>query len=94
MLGYQRWAEQPEAVAGNVYETKIRVAEEADGNIMHVKVWQPAAGTEEAAKVAALRQGLKEADEFAWEDSHNVPGIEIPGMEPEPQGIPISDKVN
>ena len=45
--------------------------------------------------LAAFKQGKNEADEFNWEEADNVPGIEIPGLAPaEPQGIPISDKVN
>lgn len=69
---------------GTVYETKIRTAEESDGNILHVKVWKPPADSDGGARVAALRQGLKETDEFAWTDEHNVAGADIPGIETAP----------
>jgi len=84
VLGYQRWADQPEAVPGTVYEAKIRTAEESDGNILHVKVWKPPTDSGEEGRVAALRQGLKETDEFAWTEEHNVAGAGIPGIEVAP----------
>ena len=44
--------------------------------------------------LGAYRKGLSVDEEFKWDDSNKVPGVQIPGLEPEPQGIPISDKVN
>ena len=44
--------------------------------------------------LGAFRKGLSENDEFKWDESNNVPGVEIPGLEPEPQGKPISGMVN
>ena len=44
--------------------------------------------------LGAFRKGLGENDEFKWDESNNIPGVEIPGLEPEPQGEPISGMVN
>ncbi len=87
-------AKQPEGVSGTILEAKIRVAEGTEGNVLHLKLWKPPADGEQTAQVASIRKDMKEADDFAWENEHNVPGVEIPGMEVEPQGIPISSKVN
>ena len=44
--------------------------------------------------LGAFRKGLGVDEEFKWDDSNNVPGVEIPGLEPVPKGQPISGMVN
>ena len=46
--------------------------------------------------LAAWKKGTNESDDFSWDESNNVPGVEIPGLKEEPETIqvPISDKVN
>ena len=40
VIGY-RILPKDESISGNVYETKIRVAESGDDNTVHAKIWKP-----------------------------------------------------
>ena len=51
---------------------------------MHAKIWGPPEESGMEAMLGAFRKGLGENDEFKWDESNNIPGVEIPGLEPEP----------
>ena len=90
VVGFRKMASQ-ESVPGDIYEVKIKTTEEGEDNVVHAKIWKPEG--EEEAKVAAYKKGMKEADDFSWEDTDNVPGV-LPEVNAGPQTIGISDKVN
>ena len=82
VIGYQEIGNLPETFTGNLFEAKVRISDSESGNFLQIKVWKPAAESGEAPVLAAYKKDKSESDDFSWEDSDNVPGVEVPGLAP------------
>ena len=82
VTGYQEIGNLPETFTGNLYEAKVRTNDSESGSFLQIKVWKPAAESGQQPVLVAYKKDKNEADDFSWEESDNVPGVEVPGLAP------------